>query len=195
MSSSAAADLTGIAAHCYYGMGLLTALHDQYPNEPIILNECAPGIIPYSASEVVIDAADNWVSSMKLWTLATDPSGGPVQPPNTGCTGCYGLLTVSEKTHTFTRNRSYYQFAQATRFIQPGAVRIQSTRRVSDLATARPYGVTSGVDDAAFLNRNGTRVVLAYNNTATRKTIAIAWHRKYLSYTLAPAATVTFTWR
>ncbi len=195
MSSPAAADLAGIAFHCYGGMGDFTALHDLYPAENIILNECSPGIIPYSPSEVVIDAADNWASAVQLWNLALDPQGGPVQTPNYGCGGCTGIITVNPATRTFTLNRNYYEFGQASRYIHRGAVRIQATRLVSDIQRPACCGVTLGVDDAAFLNPDGSKVLLAYNSAASPETISIAWHNKYLTYTIPSDGTDTFTWK
>ncbi len=195
MGSAAAPAFAGIAFHCYGGMGDLSAVHAQYPSEPIIVNECSPGIMPYSAAEVVIDATDNWASAVQLWNLALDPRGGPVQPPNSGCHGCTGIVTISEQTHALTLNRNYYEFGQASRYIDRGAVRIQSTRLASDFTLPSAYGVTPGVDDAAFLNPDGSKVLLAYNSAPHAETVAIAWHGRYLSYTIPSRATDTIIWR
>jgi glucosylceramidase len=191
LSGPAAADLSGIAFHCYKGMTQLSTLHDQYPAEPIIVNECSPGIIPYATAEVPIDAARNWASGVQLWNLALDPNGRPYEGTQSwGCPGCTGVVTVNEQTGQASLNRNYYQFGQTTKYVQRWATRIFSTRLVSD-----GYGISRGVDDVAFQNPDGTKVLVAYNNAATATTVAIDWQGRYLSYRLAPAATVTFTWK
>ncbi len=131
-----------------------------------------------------------------LWNLALDPSGGPVQPPNSGCHGCTGLLKVSERTHRFSYSNNYYQLGQLSKFVQRGAVRIRSDRWVSEFKdVAGPYGVTTGLDNVAFLDPNGTRVLIAYNNSPQGLRFAVSWHGRSFAYTLAAGATVTFTWK
>ncbi len=199
LSPHAVEGLAGIALHCYRGMGGFTAVHDEYPSKELILDECSPGITPYATAEVAIDATDNWASAVALWNLALDRSGGPVAPPNHSCHGCTGIITVSERTHTFTLKRNYYELGQASRYIQPGAVHIAATRLVRDflLGTAAGgyrYGVSAGLDDAAFENPDGSKVLLAYDNSSTPVLFAVAWHHEYLSYRLAARATVTLVW-
>jgi glucosylceramidase len=74
--------------------------------------------------------------------------------------------------------------------VQPGAVRIFSTRLVSD-----GYGVTQGVDDVAFVNPDGSKALVAYNNQARRARLAIEWQGRYLNWVLPGHATVTLIWR
>ncbi len=158
LAGPAGSTLGGIAFHCYKGMGQMSALHHAYPSEEIILSECSPGIIPYATAEVPIDATRNWASAVQLWNLALDPSGGPYETI-WGCPGCTGVVTVDERTHTPSFGLNYFQFGQTTKYVQPGAVRISSTRQVSD-----GYGITRGVDNVAFVNPDGSKVLVAYNN-------------------------------
>jgi glucosylceramidase len=176
-------------------MAAMSTLHSQFPNVPEAVSECSPGIVPYSPAEVAIDATRNWASAVSLWNLALDPSGGPVQPPNTGCQGCSGLVTISEQTHEFSFGRNYYEFGQVSRFVQPGATRVASTRAVADFELPNgAYGVTRGIDNAAFVNPDGTRVLIVHNNSAGRRAFAIAWRGQYLTYALSGWATATFQW-
>jgi glucosylceramidase len=196
LASPAAGSLSGIAWHCYGGEQVMGVLHEIYPAVQQIMTECSPGIIPYQAAEAAISGARNWASTIALWNLALDPSGGPVQAPNSGCPGCTGLLTISEQTHTVRYSLSYYQLGQLSKFVAPGAVRIGSDRWVSEFRTgAGAYGVTPGLDNVAFLNPGGTRVLIAYDNSGRPARFAVAWHGREFAYALAPRATVTFTWR
>ena len=191
LSGPAAPDLHGIAFHCYDGMTQLTTLHDEHPSVPILVDECSPGIIPYATAEVPIDAARNWASGVQLWNLALDPQGGPFEGAvSWGCHACTGVITVDEQTGRATFGLNYYQLGQTTKFVQPGAARIDSTRLVSD-----GLGVGPGVDNVAFQNPDRSIVLVAYNNAPQAQTIAIAYKGGYLSYRMAAGATDTFIWR
>jgi glucosylceramidase len=188
LSGPAAPTLGGIAFHCYKGMGQMSALHEAYPSEQIVLSECSPGIIPYATGEVPIDATRNWASAVQLWNLALDPAGGPYETL-WGCPGCTGLVTVDERTQTPSFGLNYFQFGQTTKYVQPGAVRIFSTRNVSD-----GYGISRGVDNVAFVNPDGSKVLVAYNNRGRAARLAVRWHGRYLNWRLPGRATVTLIW-
>jgi Glycosyl hydrolase family 30 beta sandwich domain len=51
------------------------------------------------------------------------------------------------------------------------------------------------VDDVAFINPDGSKVLVAYNNSLSAKAFAVVWHGKSVRYTLPASGTVTFTWR
>lgn len=189
-------DLAGIAWHCYGGMQVMSALHAIDPRADQVVSECAPGIVPYPPTEVLISALRNWASAVALWNLALDPAGGPVEAPNSACTGCTPLVTISEQTHRATPGLDYYQLGQFSKFIQPGAVRVAATRLVNDFRNpGGGYGVTPGLDDVAFLNPDGTRVLVVYDNAGARARFVVRWRRKMFGYALAPGTTATFTWR
>ena len=191
LSGPAAPTLGGIAFHCYKGMGQMSALHAEHPTENIILDECSPGIIPYATAEVAIDATRNWASGVQLWNLALDPAGGPYEG-DWGCPGCTGVITVDERSGTPSLGLNYYQYGQTTKYVEPGAVRIFSTRLSHD---GYGYGVTPGVDDVAFVNPDGSKVLVAYNNRGRRASLAIKWHGRFLNWVLPGHATVTLIWR
>jgi glucosylceramidase len=186
----AAPYFSGVGFHCYGGMGGFTTFHEAFPTVAIAVTECSPGIISYSASEVAIDATRNWASVATLWNLALDTNGGPVEPPDSGCRGCTGVIRVNDTTHQAWYGLNYYEFGQISKFVVPGAVRIASTRLVADDGKT----VTPGVDDVAFINPSGKKVLVAYNSATVPVSVSIQWRRKYLHYVVQPGATVTFTW-
>jgi glucosylceramidase len=197
MQTPAAQELAGMAWHCYNGQQIIGVFHAAYPAVVNLMSECSPGIIPYDAAEVAISGARNWASSIDLWNLLLDPSGGPVEPPNYGCPHCSGLVTVSETTHTAACTLNYYELGQFSKFIRRGAVRVATERWVRDFGKGifgTPYGVTPGLDNVAFLNPSGTHVLVAYNNSAAPITFGVSWQDKRFDYKLASRATVTFTW-
>lgn len=191
LSGPAAPTLGGIAFHCYQGMGQMSALHAEYPAQEILETECSPGIIPYATAEVPIDAARNWASGVQLWNLALDTSRGPFAT-SAGCPGCTGVVTVDAQTHTPQFGLNYFQYGQTTRYVEPGAVRIFATRLVSDAPGAQ--GVTPGVDDVAFVNPDGSKVLVAFNSRWRSARLAVEWHGRYLNWNLPGRGTVTLLW-
>jgi glucosylceramidase len=158
------------------------------------MDECSPGIVSYPTAETVIASARNYAQAVELWNLALDPSGGPKQFA-LGCIACSGLVTVQESTGSATLNLNYYQLGQVSKFVQRGAVRIASDRWVSDFSNAdKTYGVTPGLDNVAFLNPDGSKVLVAYDNATQPVRFQVAWNGEGFVYTLDPGATVTFIW-
>jgi glucosylceramidase len=173
----------------------MSALHEQAPVDDQILTECSQGIAPFAAAEVLIGSLRNWSSVVTLWNLALDPSGGPVQPPNAGCPGCTGEVTIDETTQTVSLRPAFFQLGQVSAFVQPGATRIGSNTFVSYAQTGpNTYAVSPGLDDVAFLNPDGTHVLIAYNTSTSPIRFAVRWTGRTFTYTLPAKATVTFRW-
>ena len=85
----------------------------------------------FATSELLISSTRDWASAVALWNLALYPQGGPAQSLGYGCEGCTGVVSVDPQTGQYTLSRDYYQLAQFSRFISPGAVRISSPHFVS----------------------------------------------------------------
>ena len=168
MATPAASAIDGMAWHCYGGEQVMSQFHVAYPDEPEIMSECSPGIIPYTAIEAAISGLRNWASGIDLWNLALNPAGGPVEPPDSGCGGCTGLVTVAPNTHTVSYNRNFYELGQLSKFVQRGAVRISTPRWVNDFSFTTGYGVTHGLDNVAFLNPDGTYALSPTTTPAPR---------------------------
>lgn len=193
--SGAVRDLTGIATHCYFGAPTsIAALHAEDPALDEIMSECSPGITPYSTTEVEISSFRNWASVVAMWNLALNELGGPVQPPNAGCGGCTGIFTINPFTHTASATIDFYELGQVSKFVTPGAVRIASNHFVRYRYPPRQV-VTSGLDDVAFRNPDGSEVLVAYDNSSAPIPFAVESHGRYLSYQLAPGSTATFIWQ
>lgn len=192
--------LSGLAWHCYDGTPqFMSSAHTAAPRALQIVDECSTGARDvFATSELLIASTRNWANAVALWNLALYPEGGPAQALGYGCEGCTGLVSVDPQTGHYTLSRDYYELAQFSRFIQPGAVRISSPHFVS-------YGlggvghfqtvVSSGLDDVAFLNPDGTRVLFSYNTGTTPITFAVRWHRSSFTYRSPPHATTTLRWR
>jgi O-glycosyl hydrolase len=187
--------LNGIAWHCYGGIPtVMNSLHARAASLDQIVTECAPNLSHYPVPEIVIGAMRNWASEVTLWNIATDPSGGPVEAPNSGCHGCRGLVTINETTHRASYNPDYYQLGQVGTFVQSGAWRIASNNFVAYRPQPAGAWATPGLDDVAFRNPDGSRVLIVYNNSSTTSRFAVSWRGRYITYSLPAGATVTFRW-
>jgi glucosylceramidase len=190
--------LTGLAWHCYYGSpNVMTGVHAVAPHSLQLVDECSTGSSDiFPTSELLIASLRNWANGVGMWNLALDPQGGPVQPPNSGCTGCTGLATVDESTHGYTLSRDYYELAQLSHFVEPGAQRVSSPHFV---AYRLPVGdrtlITPGLDDVAFVNPDGEKVLFVYNNSAAAIAFAVTSGGASVSDTIPAGATTTLTWR
>jgi glucosylceramidase len=192
--------LSGLAWHCYDGTPqFMSSAHTAAPRALQIVDECSTGSKDvFATSELLISSTRNWASAVALWNLALFPQGGPAQALGYGCEGCTGLVSVDPQTGHYTLSRDYYQLAQFSRFIQPGAVRISSPHFVSyQLGGLEHFQtvISSGLDDVAFLDSDGTRVLFAYNTATTPITFAVRWHRSSFTYRIPPHATTTLRWR
>ena len=143
----------------------MSQLHQTAPTLDQIVDECSPEIRGFGTPEFLISSLRNWASVVAVWTAATDPSGGPIQPGN-NCGGCRGLAAIDESSHTMTLRTEYYQLGQVSAFVQPGARRIDSPNFVTyGLNGSNIETVSAGLDDVAFLNPDGSKVLVAYNNS------------------------------
>jgi glucosylceramidase len=119
-----------------------------------------------------------------------------VQQPNYGCPNCTGDLTINESTQTVNFRLSYFQLGQVSAFVEPGATRVGSNSFVNyDQTAPNQYKASPGLDDVAFVNPDGTRVLVVYNNSASATRFGVAWNGRGFAYSLPAHATVTFSWK
>jgi glucosylceramidase len=196
-TSQAADDLKGISWHCYRGApDVMGTFHAQFPGLEQIVSECSPEILGFSTIELLISSLRDYATTVLVWNVALDPDGGPVQPPDRGCPGCRGIVLVSEADGSVQNNMKYYELGQVSKFVQPGAVRIASTSNVTYYDQMHPsrFRSTPGVDDVAFVNPDGSKVLVANNTSDYDQRFEVTWHGGAFHYTLPTGSTVTFTW-
>ncbi len=68
-----------------------------------------------------------------------------------------------------------------TKFVRPGAFRIAST-------------ASAVVPNVAWRNPDGSKALIAYNDTAGAQTVRVNWGGSSFSYSLPAKTTATFTW-
>lgn len=78
-------------------------------------------------------------------------------------------------------NIEFYTLGHFSKFVLPGAYRIYSANG-------------AGVISAAFVNTNGSKALVAFNDSGSCKTFQVQWGTQSFTYTLASLAGATFTW-
>ncbi|QLE01270.1 carbohydrate-binding protein [Galbibacter sp. BG1] len=136
------------------------------------------GDFGWHMENVVIGSLRNWSKTVIEWNLASNSDYGPRTPG--GCTECLGAITVNG-SNSISRNVSYYIIGQISKFVKPGAQRIASNNG-SDILTA------------AFKNTDNSYAVIAYNKSASQKTLHLNWSGKTVQYNVPGRSAVTFNW-
>ncbi len=128
--------------------------------------------------EEIIHVMRSWGKSYVKWNLAGDENDGP---HTGGCGNCRPLVYVNSTNHTVSYSIEYYTLGHFSKFVLPGAYRLYS----SDAA---------GIVSAAFLNPDGSKAVVVFNDTANSTTFQVKWGTRTFGYTLASYCGATFTW-
>ena len=184
----AAAFAAGTATHCYGGnVTAQNELHERFPDKDIWLTECSggdwqKGDLLQQQVHLVIGATRNWARSVVLWNLVLDQHHEPFLG---GCTNCRGIITVdhSSQPSQIAPTVDYTALAHASKFVAPGAYRIESNTFDQ-----------GSLEDVAFRNPDGSLVLLVLNSGGSVATFNIAWAGKYASYKLGGGAVATFRW-
>jgi len=186
----AAAFAAGTAWHHYGGSPtVMTKNHIEFPDKDQWVTESSGGvdqkgnILAQEASELV-DVTRNWAKSYVLWAIATDQKQGPHVG---GCATCRGLVTVdlTDAAKPIVRREvDYYVIGQASKFVQPKAVRI---------ASDEPAGTQ--LKDVAFRNPDGSIVLYTVNNGTASQNLNIKFHGKIVTTSVPAGAVATFVWK
>jgi len=175
--------VAGTAWHWYGGMpGAMTAVHDLFPTKGNYVTEASSGAwIPDPVTndfEMITQSMRNWSKSFVKWALALDENRGPHAG---GCGTCTPLVTVNSTTGTVTYEIDYYTLGHFSKYVMPDATRIYSSNATS-------------VVSVAFQNPDGSKALVAFNDSHDDKTFRVAWGSRSFGYTIPPFSGATFTW-
>ena len=177
--------VAGVAWHCYGGnASAMSTVHSLYPTKDQFETECSTGPtgIAGNAIDVAMHSAQNDARTVELWNLALDTNGGPKM--GHGCGGCTGLVTIDQATGNYTYTPNYYQLGQFSKFVVPGAYHIASNT----------FG-SGNLEDVAFKNPDGSKVVVVHNATASANTFKVRWNAtQSFTYTVPAGGIATFKW-
>lgn len=179
--------IDGSAFHLYGGeIEALSEVHQAFPDKNIYFTEQwvgAPGNLPgdlsWHVKNLVIGGSRNWAKTVLEWNLSSNPSLTP-HTDRGGCDRCLGAITIYGDL--VTRNPAYYIIAHASKFVDPGSVRIDSSEP-EDLA------------NVAFERPDGKKVLIVLNESSESKSFQIKEGDQSFSLSLNPGAVGTFVWK
>ncbi|MDF3145427.1 MULTISPECIES: discoidin domain-containing protein [unclassified Streptomyces] len=182
----------GTGWHIYSGNpNYQTVVHNDYPSKETFITEATGGVWQDSDQTAfsealgtwIINGTRNWANGVMLWNIALDPDRGPLNSDTAGIPMLRGLLTIDPADGRVSYNVDYYALAHASRFVRPGARRIYSNT----------FGEGS-IENVAFQNPDGSKVLIAHNSGSAAKTFSVADGTHSFDYTLNAGDAVTFTY-
>ncbi len=182
--AGASAFVDGSAFHLYAGdIGVLSELHDAYPNKNLYFTEqwtSSEGDfatdLNWHLKNVVIGSMRNWGKTTLEWNLANDTAFGP--HTQGGCTQCKGALTIGD---TVTRNVGYYIIAHASKFVPAGSVRIGSN-------------IPGTLQNVAFKTPADRKVLIVNNGGTADEVFNIKYEGKWTTTSLPAGSVGTYIW-
>ncbi|WP_326834794.1 ricin-type beta-trefoil lectin domain protein [Amycolatopsis rhabdoformis] len=188
VNNQAGGNVAGSAWHCYGGdpSAQSKVWNDQHKD--VFFTECSghdsdnvastfADTLRWQGMNLTIGATRNYARTVATWNLALDNNHGPVIG---SCGNCTGVATVSGGTVSY--NAEYYVLGHLSKFVKPGAVRIDSTG----------YG-EGGIENVAFRNPDGTIVLVALNTGGTQN-FQVSYGGQSFGYQLPAGSMATFTW-
>jgi glucosylceramidase len=175
----------GVAWHGYMGNeSAMTRVHEAHPDKHAYWTEGGPD---YTDPAYLTDWAKwsttfagilrNWARCIVGWNLALDEKGRP----NVGPFSCGGLVTIHSGTKEITRSGQYWAYAHYSRAIRRGARRADSE------------GEIENVSHAAFVNPDGTSVMVLSNTGAERR-VRMVLADRMAEITLPADSVATLQW-
>jgi glucosylceramidase len=185
----------------------LTDLHNKFPDLPIWQTEVCyarVGDLPsneppdrplplpvYDFSDgefwgnMIMNDMKNWVSAWIYWNMILDQNGGPwlVSPEHGDPDNNrqHPVVIIDRETRKVTYTGLYYYLAHFSRFIKPGAYRINST------------GGYAMLNFACFKNTDNS-IVLNIINNGTETDCKISWNNKMAIQKLKAHSITTLKW-
>lgn len=168
----------------------MTEVHNKYPAKDVWLTEAGSGTWIGDDSAQFADqmyhtirSPRNWSKSVVFWNIALDQDTSPKLAGVDEKKENRGFLTIrSDSMDSVTNNTSYYSMGHTSKFVDPGAYRIESN------------SFTDDIEDVAYKNPDGSKVVVLSNRTSTQKSVKIKWGSQSFTYTVPENAAVTFKW-
>jgi glucosylceramidase len=196
-----------VAAAPYHGYDFknyseIAELHNKYPDIPLWMTEVCyayeagtPRSMPLPRYDFedgdfwgnqIFDDLESYASAWIYWNMVLDEHGGPWSvsrvhgnpDPNVQ----HPVVIIDRRTKKITYTGLYYYLAHFSRFVRPGAVRVQTS------------GSQSGVRVMAFRLRDGRMVLELMNSRKENRQVAVSWGTRILSLHLPALSITTAEW-
>lgn len=182
--------VAGSAFHAYAGdVSAMSTVHNAHPDKGLYFTEISGGAwatdfsanLMWNMKNIFIGTTQNWSKCALLWNLALDQNYGPT---NNGCSNCRGVITINSSNGQVTFNEEYYSIAHFSKFVRPGAVRIQS---------GMPPGLAE-TGAVAFLNPDGSKALVVCNYSTIAKTFSVKQGKNNFGYSIPAQSIASLLW-
>ncbi len=179
--------IDGVAWHHYGGnVSAQTTVHNAYPNKAAYFTEGSDGTWNDGGFDAdlirngtfMVDTLRNWAKTIVKWNLALDQNNGPKIAG--GCDTCYGVITINQSNRQVSPRPHYYALGHASKFLHPGAVRIDSAN--------------GNVQTVAFKNTDDSLVLYAVNPHSSNDTLKLEWNSQWVVSSIPARSIMTFRW-
>lgn len=186
---AAFAAVDGIGFHDYNSVAdcsLLSSIHQLYPTVPMYLTERSTHY--EDGADRIVQYFRNYIKSYSAWLTFLDDQGLPdestkessshpgVDPPQP-------VRAEHGNLNNWRLTSDYYMYGQFSKYIQRGAVRIDSDA-----------GSASTVTNVAFKNPDGSIVMVVVNQTTMPQAIKILTDDGQVTNTIPAKTVATFKW-
>jgi glucosylceramidase len=163
-------------------------VHGAYPDKDAYFTESSgnryisqgfAGDLVWGLQNVAIGATRCWARTILYWNLLLDDESGS-GPHKGGCDACRGLVT-RYPDGTTVYEAEYYVIGHLSKFVEPGAYRIESDD---------PSGTLGNV---AFLNHDSI-VLIVLNPEDAIRSFDVEWYGQHFAYSLPAHSVATFKW-
>ncbi|MDF2698931.1 MAG: glycosyl hydrolase, family 30 [Haloplasmataceae bacterium] len=177
--------IAGTAFHCYAGdVENQQLVYNVAKTKGIWFTECSGGEwatdfnsnMSWNMQNLFIGSLNYYSKGVLLWNIALDENFGP---KNGGCQDCRGVITV-KNDGAIEKNVEYYSIGHFSKFVMPGAYRIEAKLEGND-----------AVITTAFTNPNGDIVVVLHNIGGSSTNININYDGLNTFYSLPGNGTTT----
>ncbi|MBC8061795.1 MAG: glycoside hydrolase family 3 C-terminal domain-containing protein [Clostridiaceae bacterium] len=170
----------GIAYHPYGGEPTaMSQLHALYPNIPAYLTERS--LWGTKGADEIARYFRNYASSYNAWVTMLDSNQSPMQWVGTPDPTMF--VRDANIPDSYWACPEYYIEAQFSKFVRPGAVRVDSN-----------YGSTDTVTNVSFKNPDGTIATIVINQTNREQTFKILNHGTQILATIPAQNVATYQW-
>ena len=198
-------NVNGLTVHGYDWdkFSTLTEMHNKYPELPIWMTEVCyvtdqhfppngpkkSPVFEFSDGEfwgnMIANDTKNWVAGWIYWNMILDQDGGPwmvsIEHGDTDPNQQHPVVIINRKTKEVTYTGLYYYLAHFSKFVKPGAYRINCTGGVSLL------------NFVGFLNTDGS-IVLNVINNGSDTACKILWNKEMAVQKFKAHSITTVKW-
>ena len=173
--------IDGAAFHDYAGSpSVMTEVHNMFPEKTVALTERS--VWGTAGADRIAQYLRNWAVSYNAWVTMLDSDIFPEQW--TGTPDPTMIIRDSGNKDNYWMCPEYYITAQFTKFLQPGARRIDSN-----------YGSRSTVTNVAFRNPDGTVAVVVINQNKHDQAFRILCKGEQISAVIPGGTVATYVFR